>query len=408
MRFALLGEHIDGLDVARALVASGRHELATYSGGPTGADALRRGGIRAQIVADLEEVLADPTVEAVIVAGALEERAYQLRRALQSERHVLCVHPPDDGPELAYEAAMVQGDTGCVLLPLMPESLHPGILRLRELATDQTALGILQLVEMERCAAEPVLIDAGLERHRPSLPGWDLLRALGGEIAEVVGFATAEALSCREPALLSGRFEARGLFQARYLTNQPESSLKVRLVGTFSRAELSFPAGWPGPARLVWRDESGACEQSWDAWNPWTPVVAAFDLALARQGAPRPDDMVEEPPTLTWQTAIRSLELDDAVRRSVLRRRVSALEYPEATEEVGFKGTMTLVGCGLLWAIFFLLILAMWFPRLGWLILPLLLSFLGLQILRWLVPHRHEDDAPTTASQSVSRDQHSS
>ena len=30
--------------------------------------------------------------------------------------------------------------------------------------------------------------------------------------------------------------------------------------------------------------------------------------------------------------------MDDAVRRSVERRRISTLEYPEASEEAGFKG----------------------------------------------------------------------
>jgi hypothetical protein len=78
--------------------------------------------------------------------------------------------------------------------------------------------------------------------------------------------------------------------------------------------------------------------------------------------------------------------LDDAARRSVERRRASALEYPEASEEVGFKGTMTLVGCGLLWGALLLLVLSAWYPRLGWLVLPVLVLFLGLQLLRWIIP----------------------
>ena len=83
---------------------------------------------------------------------------------------------------------------------------------------------------------------------------------------------------------------------------------------------------------------------------------------------------------------MRCLELDDAARRSVERRRASALEYPEATEETGFKGTMTLAGCGLLWAVLLLLIGSAWLPWLGWLIIPVLAGFLGLQMLRWVVP----------------------
>src|SRR5437588_9418753 len=99
MRFALLDDHPDGLDMARALVESGRHALVVYSGPPVGAEYLRRWGIHPRTVGDMEEVLADPAVEAVIVAGGVGDRAAQLRRALQSEHHVLCVHPADPSPD---------------------------------------------------------------------------------------------------------------------------------------------------------------------------------------------------------------------------------------------------------------------------------------------------------------------
>src|SRR5207248_6460305 len=123
------------------------------------------------------------------------------------------------------------------------------------------------------------------------------------------------------------------------LPEQCQNRLRFTVIGTQGVAELVFPTGWPGPARLTRQDETGAArQQTWPEWNPWYPVVEVFEAALAG----RPDS------SLSWQTAVRSLELDDAVRRSAQRRRVSVLEYPEATEEAGFKGTMTLVGCSLL------------------------------------------------------------
>src|SRR5205085_2826588 len=106
---------------------------------------------------------------------------------------------------------------------------------------------------------------------------------------------------------------------------------------------------------------------------------------------------------LTWQTAIRCLELDDATRRSVERRRVSALEYPEASEEVGFKGTMTLVGCALLWVSLLLLILSAWVSWLKWAIVPLLILFLSLQLLRWMVPKAREQPVEESTQESDSR-----
>src|SRR4051794_18164934 len=111
MRFALLGTHPDGIDMACALAEGGRHEIVAYtSAEPLPEPVLRRWGPHAQRLHDLEDLLADPAVEAVIVAGTPANRAVQLRRAMQSERHVLCAYPPDAVPDGAYEAAMIRKD----------------------------------------------------------------------------------------------------------------------------------------------------------------------------------------------------------------------------------------------------------------------------------------------------------
>src|SRR5438876_12347742 len=155
MRFALFGDHPDGLDMARALAASGRHELVVYTGEPEGAESLSRWGLAVPRIGDVEEALANPNIEAVIVASRLADRPAHLRRALQSERHVLCVHPADDSPDIAYEAAMIQGDTRKVLLPVVAEALHPGVRRLAELLRES---GGFRLIEMERWSTETVLL----------------------------------------------------------------------------------------------------------------------------------------------------------------------------------------------------------------------------------------------------------
>jgi predicted dehydrogenase len=407
MRFALLGDHPDGLDMARALVESGRHELASYSGPAVGTEYLRRWGCAFKVVGDLEEVLADPDVEAVIVAGRAAERPDQLRRALQSERPVLCVQPVDATPDTAYEAALIQGDTRQVLLPLLPEALLPGVRRLAELArSPASGLGKFRLVVMVRWSPDQVPVEAGGRRRKPALPGWDVLRAVGGEIAEVLALAPEEALDPEEPLLLSGRFEQGGLFQAALLSGQHEARWRLSVVGSYGQAELVFAEGWPGPARLAWRDEAGEPrEETWAAWNPWSALVEAFEEAVAGEAIPRhrpetavqrranresvqvavaPPPAVAARPRLAWQDAVRSLELDDAARRSVEKRRASALEYQEVTEEAGFKGTMTLLGCGLFWGSLVLLILSRWIPWAGWLIAPLFAVFLVMQVLRWV------------------------
>ena len=389
MRFALLGNHIDGLEMTSALVASGRHELICFAVTTLDPIHRRRWPENARQVHDLEEILADPAVELVVVASGPANRPAHLRRALQSERHVVCVHPADQTPEIAYEAGMIQQDTRHALLPLLPAAFHPAFLRLKEFLGGHPALGVFRLLEVERWTTGAVLLNADSSDQKPSVPGWDVLRALGGQVAEVAALAPAEELTADVPVLLVGRFEQLGMFQATFVPNQPEERWRLRLVGSAGQVELLFPLGTPGPAFLSWREGGELREESWDAWDPWPTMVEIVEEAVAethRQG-PR-----SRTPTgrLSWQDEIRCQELDDAARRSVARRRSSLLEYPEASEEVSFKGTMTLLGCGLLWTIIFLAILSRPFPWLGWAVVPLLAIFLGMQLLRWVIPPKVE------------------
>jgi predicted dehydrogenase len=392
MRFALLGDHPDGLDMAAALVDSGRHEVAACTAALGEAVLARLKHPRR--CPDVEEVLADPAIDAVIVAGAPAVRAAQLRRALQSERHVLCVHPADDSPDVGYEADLLRRDTGCVLMPLLPEALHPSFRRLAELI-DQPAegqqprspLGALELLRFERSAAGEVLENTA-EGLSPSVAGWDVLRRLGGEVVEVLAFAEGEELAAGAAVLVAGRFEKGGVLGMTLLPRRGSSCWRLVATGTAGEAELTFPQGWHGPALLEWRDAAGGRhEEHQERFDAWPGLVEAFEAAVGRtrEGGP---------PGPSWQDALRALELDDAARRSVSRRRASAMDYQEVSEEVGFKGTMTLLGCGLLWAVLLLLITSRWLPWAGWLILPLLLAFIVLQLLRYVIPPAKEGVEP--------------
>lgn len=379
MHFALLGNHPDGLQAARAFAASGRHAVialdtaARQSAPPADFPSVR-------VFADIEEILADPAVEAVVVAADLANRPALLRRCLQAERHVLCVHPADLTPDIAYEAALIQGDTRHVLLPLLTEGLHPALSHIAALANGDAALGEVTLIEMNRYSVGSVLVgDAG---RRPAFPGWGILRALGGEVGEITAFAADTHIGVDDAVLVSGRFDKGGLFQASYLSGQENEECHLVVTGRRGRAEVDLPISWRGPARARWCERAGAWqEQVWPAWDPGPLIVDIFETSVAALG-----DGGKAAPRLSWQDEIRAVELDDATRRSIERRRASTLEYQEASEEVGFKGTMTLVGCALVWVMLLLLVLSRWLPLLGWLIAPLLVFFLILQGLRWVVP----------------------
>jgi hypothetical protein len=325
MRFALLGNHPDGLAMADALVRAGRHELIVVCDVPAPPFAPQ-----AKSYPEIEEVLADPEVELIIVAGPMSIRSDQLRRSVQSERDVLCVHPCAEKPDIAYEAALIQGDTKRLLLPLMPDALDPNVGNMHA-ARGGAPIRVLS-VEQESLVV--------------GQPPWDVLRRIGGEIVEVTGLAETEQILVDRPLVWSGRFEAGGLIHG-LIRPALDGRASVRLthmpsVGVTLSAD--DPIRW---ARLVSAIESGK-------------------------------------PGLTWQDEVRALELQDALRRSVEKRRTSSLEYQEISEEVGNKGTLTLIGCGMIWLILLVVGMSIWWPPIRWAIVPLLGGYLVLLAMNWL------------------------
>jgi hypothetical protein len=380
MRFAILGDHPDGWAVARAILATGRHRLVAHDGrrDEREVNALAPAARR---LPDVEEILADPDVEAVIVASPFADRLNHLRRVLQSERSALCVHPVDDTPDGGHEINLLQGDMHQVVLPILPEAFHPACQDLRQrLGAPDLSDNRRHLIDLEVEGRGEPLFAAGKDAAKATFPGWALLRRLGGEIAEVQGLAEGEEVVPGEPVLLQGQFVSGGLFRVLYRPASDRERLQIQAFGPHGEARLDGPA-LTEPDADAWGAVAGQFEEA---------VARLADTPRAIPGAGRPP---AESVALSWLDEVRCLELDDAARRSVERRRASSLDYQEASEEVGFKGTMTLVGCGMLWLILLLLIAATQFPSVGWLIIPVLVGFLGLQVLRWLVPGRPRDDS---------------
>ena len=318
------------------------------------------------VTEDLEEVLADPAVEGVIVAGGPGERLDQLRRVLQSERPSFCVHPVDPTPDGAYEINMLQGDTHQVVVPILPLFVNRQVTELAEKLGTQ---GPARLIELDwRTREEPLFSEEN--EAEPHFPGWEILRRMGGTIAEVQAFAREENVRRGEPVTIQGRFESGTLFRAAFLPDQPDEMQRLTVIGPDGQS-VAAPV-------VVSSDDYGRLVERFEAGVNRLRVTAR-----AAPGAGPAPAGVDGP---TWLDEIRAAELDDAARRSIERRRVIALDYQEASEDVGFKGTMTLVGCALLWLVPVLLIISVRLPYVGWLIVPVLFGFLLLQLLRWFVP----------------------
>jgi myo-inositol 2-dehydrogenase/D-chiro-inositol 1-dehydrogenase len=101
------------------------------------------------------------------------------------------------------------------------------------------------------------------------------------------------------------------------------------------------------------------------------------------------------------------MELSEAVARSLRRGRTVDLYYEEISEIGTFKSVMTSVGCAVLLSILVVLPIALAGPPLGigwtiylaYLIPPVLIAFVFLQLLRFAVrnpkaPESRDADAP--------------
>jgi hypothetical protein len=244
----------------------------------------------------------------------------------------------------------MQGETKQPLVPLMPDGLHPAYARLAEIGREW---GGIKLLKWEGgCGAA--------EAFR----GWDALRRVGGDIVEVSGFGVAEERGPADPLLFNGKFEKGGLIQAALL---PGTNLPQRLVavGPAETAEIDGPDG-TGAARLRRVPCDGkSTDEKWDHWDRWAALGA-------------------HPERVTWQDATRAMELEDAMRRSVEKRKSSDLEYGDTSQDAAGKGTITLIGCGMIWLILLVFALSIWEPAIRWAIVPMLLGFFALLALHWL------------------------
>lgn len=369
MRALLLGNHPDAVSLAVGLAEAGAWELAAFVGPANVAQAWQGRGWAVDIHREVEAALALRDVDWVVVGDELPYRPAMLRRALQSEKCVFQVHPPDLEPDICYEALLILGDTKKQLAPLLPERATAAFAALGRLLAS-SGLGLVERVELDLTFSPPPT----WETH-PLLTLWHLPRLAAGEIQELsVLAAGAEELDLATPLAISGRCQS-GAFLHFNLTPRAQAgeALCFTAKGALGQVRLELPAGWFGPGRLDWQFAQGG---SGSEETPTTSRREAL-LALGQQA-------LTAAPLATWTDATRTLELFSAARRSVRRRRLIAMEYESFGEVGNFKSTMAALGCGVLLLVMVLFFTVPTIPWLKWLIMPLLLLFLGLQMLRWL------------------------
>jgi myo-inositol 2-dehydrogenase/D-chiro-inositol 1-dehydrogenase len=323
---------------------------------------------------DLDDALATAGVEAVIVGGEPDFRAEALRRVAAAGLPALCLHPPGLNADPYYQIALSHQETGAIVVPGMPSRLHPGVEPIRE-ALSRGTLGAYREVRYEM----PVGPADGELALGPFARIVDVVRHVVGEIESVTGTGDPPGGPPTESLVVQLRGPAGRRAEVRLATALDEPARLVA-VGEQGSIALEHQSGLAGPSRLIYK-AAGEAEvvRELEPWDAKAAILGVLDLAV-RGGEAHPD----------LRDGTRAMELAEATVRSLRRGRTIDLVYEEMSEAGNFKSVMTGVGCGLLVLLLFVVPLALAGPALGvawlvyvaWVIPPVLVGFLILQLLR--------------------------
>ena len=280
-----------------------------------------------------ESLLDASTCDAVLVGrdGWSDARAESVRKLVQAGRTLVLSQPLELSMLWAYELDMIRKDSGARLVPLLPDRLHPFIIRLRREIEAGLAgagpLGTIETVEMTRRLA-----DRSRENVLRSLArDADLVRVLVGDPQRLstLGGPSSDAVW----ATLAVGFTGVASVPVRWQVARGEGGggLQVTVVGSTANRSVEIPDDPTGPG--TWKGENGTERVAFDRGAAILGVVAGD-----RGGAGIPAG---------WGDAARAIELAESVPRSIVKGRAIDLHQEEFSEIGTFKGTMASLGCGL-------------------------------------------------------------
>jgi len=355
MQFALLGIDEEALLVVRELARSDEHSLRYFSpatnAGAAGSQIaeVQRLCPFAEVLDDWEYLLAPQGMDAVVIAGpqGATERFEQMRRFIQEGVPLFVTHPPAVALLEAYELEMVRQEFNApvwsLLLPWRERIwTNSGFLRTRDPEVAGVHCGPVEQLTCERFVAgttrESVL--AHLARD------FSLIRELSGEVIQVatLGGMGQQDLQRDLPQLTVQMTTERRVL-VRWTAEAVDEMPGLRLTLT----------GPQGKHRVEMRRSADAT------------IDQVFYTIVEQGSATGARAQVEDPPSRlevlvghlqalqgdiafpsNWSEAIRSLEIVEAVEKSLKKGRTISVGVEGRTETDAFKGTMASVGCVLL------------------------------------------------------------
>lgn len=354
MKFALAGNNPTAFDVLRELAASSEHTLVRCSLSGELAAVASRSGVPVTLAASVEDALLASDVDTVVIAiDDLDESLRMVRAAAQSARNVVVIPPAECSPAYSFELHLILDESQCGIMPLLPRAVMGDLplsavdLGLDELATRQLS------IELQVNQVGPGLL------HRTVIQGLDYLSSSGFKFTQVTALES----------------------------NAPDGSLLSRLI-TLSAAPTAEKALPPATLTIKPAADSGkvAADAGIRSLQIFHNTSAARSLPIEEAGSvlKRIASVCESRELCgKWMDGFSvTLELAEAVSKSLRRRRTVDVHFDSGSEKGVFKSQMTAMGCGIL--------TFMMFGMVAYLILAQLVELpdLVLHILRvlWIAP----------------------
>lgn len=399
MKFAIFGTDDVTEKLARDIASSQDHHLvwwrptAGYIGqpppwiGPQTVVAREENWLASLSVADADAIVISREQDAA-------EMLETIRQLAGLSGVLLLSHPINLSVLASFELERVQQDSVARMIPLRPYRWHPGAVYFARHVCGESEGTLETLGSVERIEMERRIADADLETLQVAFArDIDLVQTFTGKLLEVSGMAAGEK---RLP--LNVQLSGESGVLARWSAVRTEEATSERsLLG----AELK-----------VFGSTTASLLMSEGSWQVETPEgMRAFaptslaDACAEQVELDRQSRAVRE----DWPEVTHSLEVTEAMAKSLQREKRIQLNLEGRGESTTFKGTMVSLGCALLMGGVVLLILsavilklaqvngltnlAMMFEKVPAALAVVLVLFLFLQCLRFLIPASRKPDS---------------
>ena len=359
MNFGLLCDDPTAGPLLNALQRHPDHHLTLAVLVGPGSSALVSSLSGVKCVDQWEELLASRDVDAVIVGGTAPDVWTGAKQLASAEIPLLIFPNLAAGETVLYELSLIRDDSHVVLFPAWSQRFCAAA---QQLPADRSKITFVEWQRSVPTGAANGLTNRVIEDAL--LPDADLLRCFCGDVDQVTSLRLGESTSgvATQTVKLSGR-------------NFPETTWNIKSSDA-DVSRITFQTG-AGPIHL----DRNAIPDGASEPVAEHQLLDAFAQTVA--GDTNDDG---------WGRVLKALEIVDASRRSLTRRRTIDLHHEQLSERAIFKTQMAAMGCGVLLLTLTLMLgylaLASVVPLSGWmlkllrvLIFAPLFGFLVMQLL---------------------------